>query len=258
VLYDAYDGFPKPTGYFGPITEAALKQWQSEHGIVSSGSAKTTGYGTFGPRTAAAMHIALCANDTSQPTATPTSKEASAQLLLAQVKVLQEKIAALLAGKASQSGPVAGAATSSVFQSGSVSCGFNGTSVANGQNVTAYQSATVPAGQQCVSQVRTCMNGTLSGTYLYSSCTAGNSPVTDPPPPPPVDTLIQMIDAGSNQQAGLIVLKQKSGDAVPPLVEGLRLKFVSPFTGAMRIQMADSANNYLIRKSTGEMLQSEM
>jgi hypothetical protein len=47
---------------------------------------------------------------------------------------------------------------------------FNGQTVANGASVTAYQSANVSAGQQCISQQRTCTNGTLSGTYGYPSC----------------------------------------------------------------------------------------
>lgn len=45
----------KSTGYFGPLTEAAVKEWQAQEGIVSSGSAWTTGYGVVGPRTAAAI-----------------------------------------------------------------------------------------------------------------------------------------------------------------------------------------------------------
>lgn len=43
------------TGYFGPMTEAAVQRWQARNGIVSSGSADTTGYGYVGPRTRAAM-----------------------------------------------------------------------------------------------------------------------------------------------------------------------------------------------------------
>ena len=58
VLYKAYKEFPSPTGFFGPTTEAALKQWQSEHNLVSSGTPATTGYGSTGPRTRAA--IAAC------------------------------------------------------------------------------------------------------------------------------------------------------------------------------------------------------
>lgn len=43
------------TGYFGRLTEAAVKSWQSRNGIVSSGTATTTGYGAVGPRTRANM-----------------------------------------------------------------------------------------------------------------------------------------------------------------------------------------------------------
>lgn len=39
------------TGYFGPATEAAIKSWQSQQGIVSSGDSYTTGFGAVGPRT---------------------------------------------------------------------------------------------------------------------------------------------------------------------------------------------------------------
>ena len=49
-------------------------------------------------------------------------------------------------------------------------CTFNGQSVAHGATVTAYQSSTVPSDQQCVSQQRTCANGSLSGTYQYAAC----------------------------------------------------------------------------------------
>ena len=50
------------------------------------------------------------------------------------------------------------------------SCTFNGQSVASGASVTAYQSASVSAGQTCSSQTRTCSNGTFSGSYQYASC----------------------------------------------------------------------------------------
>lgn len=52
-----------------------------------------------------------------------------------------------------------------------VSCAFNGQSIAHGGSVTGYQSSSVAYGSQCVSEQRICTNGTLSGTYQYSSCT---------------------------------------------------------------------------------------
>lgn len=47
------------TGYYGALTEAAVKRWQVKYHIVSSGTPETTGYGVVGPRTAAAISI-LC------------------------------------------------------------------------------------------------------------------------------------------------------------------------------------------------------
>ena len=50
------------------------------------------------------------------------------------------------------------------------STAFNGTTLASGSYVIAYQAATIPAGSQCVYQPRSCNNGTLSGSYQFSSC----------------------------------------------------------------------------------------
>ena len=79
-LRDAGDfTFATNTGYFGTVTENAVKQWQARNGVVSSGGASTTGYGVVGPKTRAAMN-ANCDSDssgssngetTSFPTAAP-------------------------------------------------------------------------------------------------------------------------------------------------------------------------------------------
>ena len=50
------------------------------------------------------------------------------------------------------------------------SCTFDGKTIQNGSSVTAYQAATVSTGSTCVSQTRTCTNGTLSGTYTNTYC----------------------------------------------------------------------------------------
>ena len=65
------------------------------------------------------------------------------------------------------------AATFTVGSAGSgsaKSCTFNGKTIAGGSSVTAYLASSVPSGQTCKSQARTCSNGTLSGTYAYASC----------------------------------------------------------------------------------------
>lgn len=45
------------TGYYGALTEAAVKRWQAKYNIVSSGTAESTGFGVVGPRTAAAISL---------------------------------------------------------------------------------------------------------------------------------------------------------------------------------------------------------
>lgn len=44
------------TGFFGPLTEAAVQRFQTAQGIVSSGTPGTTGYGRVGPRTIAVLN----------------------------------------------------------------------------------------------------------------------------------------------------------------------------------------------------------
>jgi len=44
------------TGYFGPLTEAAVKRLQEKENIVSGGTSVTTGYGQVGPKTLAKLN----------------------------------------------------------------------------------------------------------------------------------------------------------------------------------------------------------
>ncbi len=53
-------------------------------------------------------------------------------------------------------------------------CTFDGQVVLHGNSVTAYQSSN----GTCVSEQRTCDNGTLSGSYQYSTCGGGGDPVS--------------------------------------------------------------------------------
>jgi len=52
------------TGYYGALTEAAVKRWQIKFNIVSAGTPETTGFGVVGPRTAAILAL-QCAGTTS-------------------------------------------------------------------------------------------------------------------------------------------------------------------------------------------------
>ena len=49
-------------------------------------------------------------------------------------------------------------------------CTFGETTIANGNSVSAYQSTSVPFGSSCSQETRTCSNGTLSGSFQFSSC----------------------------------------------------------------------------------------
>ena len=63
------------SGYYGALTEAAVKRFQQKNGIVSSGTPTTTGYGTVGPKTRAALNALLSSTyigPSSVPSAQPT------------------------------------------------------------------------------------------------------------------------------------------------------------------------------------------
>lgn len=52
-------------------------------------------------------------------------------------------------------------------------CLFDGKTIPHGQTVSAYQSSAVPYGEGCRVELRACNNGSLSGTYGFSSCEIG-------------------------------------------------------------------------------------
>lgn len=54
-----------------------------------------------------------------------------------------------------------------------ISCLFNGQTIAHGQSVAAFQAGSVPFGQTCAQENRLCLNGVLSGSFQFGSCSAG-------------------------------------------------------------------------------------
>ena len=117
------------TGYFGALTEAAVQKFQAANQIVSSGNPQTTGYGSVGARTRAALFTV-----TSYTTPSYTEQPGTTQSY--------------------------------------AMCNFSGSSMSHGVSVTAYQYPTAVPGSSCVSEIRSCNNGVLSGSYQYSSCSA--------------------------------------------------------------------------------------
>lgn len=59
------------SGFFGPLTEKAVQQWQAKQGIVSSGTPDTTGYGTVGARTRSAITAQCSTGVVVKPTSCP-------------------------------------------------------------------------------------------------------------------------------------------------------------------------------------------
>jgi len=145
-------------GIFGPLTEVAVRQWQSEHGIVKSGRPDTTGFGYVGPRTMTAL-LQACGGSTASNETTPTTTTVPPPL------PVTPPLAPVTPPLAPTTPPLATAAQSCVAPWGS--------SVANGSSVTAYSTSNVPVGSTCVSEQRTCTNGSLSGSYYYQNCSPG-------------------------------------------------------------------------------------
>lgn len=57
-------------------------------------------------------------------------------------------------------------------------CVFNGVTIPEGQSVIAYLLSNVATGEVCLQETRTCINGTLTGTYAHGTCTVGPPPNT--------------------------------------------------------------------------------
>jgi hypothetical protein len=51
-------------------------------------------------------------------------------------------------------------------------CLFNGVSIAHGNTTAAFLESSVPAGFTCTQEIRSCDNGTLNGSYTFSSCSS--------------------------------------------------------------------------------------
>ncbi len=60
------------TGYYGALTRAAVQRFQAFYGIVSSGTAATTGYGRVGPSTLAKLNALILGGTTSTDTTGPS------------------------------------------------------------------------------------------------------------------------------------------------------------------------------------------
>lgn len=65
------------SGYFGPLTRAAVQKFQVNNSIVSSGTPETTGYGLVGPKTAQAINTMCGYSNEQVAAATATASSVS-------------------------------------------------------------------------------------------------------------------------------------------------------------------------------------
>ena len=161
------------TGYFGALTEAAVQKWQSQKGIVSSGTPSTSGYGAVGPMTRSVMALNLAAVSAMSSTATHSGATVSSSLPPSTAPPTPAALPQTTTYVSPTVISVAPTVTniSNPGPSGASSCAWNNQSIANGSSITAYQSSSVAYGSQCVSETETCSGGALSGSYSNASCT---------------------------------------------------------------------------------------
>ncbi len=192
------------TGYYGPVTTAAVQSWQKRNALVSSGTPETTGYGMVGPRTRAAILAVSCPSGIPQrtPTRVPTQPATQIPVVVEPVPVQTPQASCALGSYYVPSGSAVRAyarnavaptescdayAQTRVCSNGFLSgnpiyafsscvvntvnnCVINGFSLTDGQSRTFYDVATVTTGDSCSNhgQTRTCTGGLLSGSPAYS------------------------------------------------------------------------------------------
>jgi peptidoglycan hydrolase-like protein with peptidoglycan-binding domain len=91
LISQGYLASGNTSGYFGNLTQQAVKAFQKKQGIVSSGSPATTGYGMVGVRTRTAINKIIQSSTSSVSTTTETPEQTLARLqaLLKQLQQMQ-------------------------------------------------------------------------------------------------------------------------------------------------------------------------
>ena len=196
------------TGFFGALTEAAVKKFQCAQNVVCTGTPASTGYGSVGAKTRAAT-AALCRKVSITSSYSQGSyTQGSYNTTLLPVTYSWQTGGWSACANSQQSRTVScisstnttvadsfctaskpAASQSCTTSTSSQSCTFNNQIVAHGASVTAYQASSVPAGQSCASQQRTCTNGTLSGIYAHATCSVTQATCTLPSPSTQTQTL---------------------------------------------------------------------
>lgn len=186
--------YPEGTisGYFGTLTQYAVQRFQARHGLVTSGTPNTTGYGVVGPATRSLIGN-VCRGGTPQPSggncvaggvvvangstanfySTSFVQQGSS---CEQYRQTRQCINGVLSGNTAYS------YSSCVVGQSNLpgSCTIDGTTFMNGETRSLYRRDVAPFGGQCESGLRTCSNGVLTGSndYRYTFCSVANAPST--------------------------------------------------------------------------------
>ena len=198
-----------PTGFFGAVTEEAVKKWQARTRIVSDGTPATTGFGAVGPKTRAAMACATIATASLGATnATPATVQtvgpppatrrfclhgsavvahaASIQLYSRERAHAGETCKALAQARTCEDGVLSGSTAYTHLtcaESDAQNCSVGGAAIPHGSSVTLYSYTSVLHGDSCTNyaMARSCSNGVLSGdaAYVHALCVAHQGTTND-------------------------------------------------------------------------------
>lgn len=186
--------YPEATisGFFGALTEKAVRAFQVRYGIATNGTPDTTGYGGVGPTTRARIASVCRSGVVVTPQPIPQVPQQGVNCSLGGLTVTNGTVADFYSTSVAPNGSTCAANRQSrtcmngVFSgntlyqypscadAGSLNCRIDGENIANGVSLTAYSRRTVNPGEACASyaQARVCTNGTLTGSsnFNYLSC----------------------------------------------------------------------------------------
>jgi len=165
------------TGFYGPLTETAVRGFQCKHMGICSGSPEQNGYGVVGAQTRAKI-AGMCSiaggtstSSTNVPSPVSSDTTNSKSYTSGQSTNPNPKSAPLFkVPKVTITQSTGSGNTSATGKT----CKVGSTELADGAKQTFYSTQTVSSGLSCssVAQERTCNNGTMSGgsSYTHTQC----------------------------------------------------------------------------------------
>lgn len=127
------------------------------------------------------------------------------------------------------------------------SCLFNQKTLAHGENVIAFATSSVGFGQSCSSQVRSCVNGSLSGSNLFASC------MVDAPASCLIDGKTVAHGEVINTFASARVPYGSSCNAVPTTCDNGQLSNTNTFTSCEVLPLVCAAGQFPVNGQCVQM-----